>query len=316
MNLKAQMNFESSASYVIARKLMIGAAGTTSEGDWLAREQEFLEELEVQFELESLKASAVAFEYQNSGTDTFLCAVLRPRTSHSGEIARGVQMSLFADDVHRLKSVAQRLKEQYQSALKSSGDPSKDPALALRRRRLQQAKGSGYLTLYTTAEGERMPVGDVHRWMPNAEVVRVCFRVEVIRRNRFRVSIQGVHSSYAFKASATTLAELRRRASAVLFRGSAVCGFEAGCVLLDSVEHGSLLAADVHIDRSWTTGQIGRWSVHEVPVKIVETDRAEYFGQLEIPGVDTAVLPVTTQRVGEFGDARNDGEAEDGQFAA
>jgi len=316
MNLKAQMNFESTASYVLARKLMIGAAGTTSEADWLAREHEFLEELEVQFELESLKASAVAFEYQNSGTDTFLCALVRPRTLHSGEIARGVQLSLFADDVHRLKSVAQRLKEQYQSALKSSGDPSKDPVLALRRRRLQQAKGSGYLTLYTTAEGERMPVSDVPRWMPNSEVVRVCFRVEVIRRNRFRVLIQGVHTSHAFKTSTTTLAELSGKTSAVLFRRSVVCGYEAGCVLLDSVEHRALLAADVHIDRSWATGRIGRWSVHEVPVKIAETDRAEYFGQLEIPGMDTAVLPVATQQVGEFGDARNDGEAEDGQFAA
>jgi hypothetical protein len=316
MTSKAQMDLESSKRHVIARKLMIGAAGTTSEADWLAREQEFLEELEVQFPLESLKASEVAFEYQNSGTDTFLCALLRPQTSPTEEITRGAQMSLFIDDVYRLKSVAQRLKEQYESALKSSGDPSKDPVLALRRRRLQQAKGSGYLTLYTTADGERMPIGDVPRWMPNAEVVRVCFRVEGIWRNRFRVRIQGVHSSDTFKASATTLAELRRKRSAVLFRGSAVLGYVAGCVLLDSVDNGALLAADVHIDRSWATGQIGRWSVHEVPVKIAQTDRTEYLGQQEIPGMDAAVLTMATQQLEEFGEARNDGEAANGQYVA
>lgn len=152
--------------------------------------------------------------------------------------------------------------------------------------------------------------------MPNAEVVRVCFSVEVIWRNRFRVRIQGVHSSDTFKASATTLAELSRRKSAVLFRGSAVIGYVAGCVLLDSVDNGALLAADVHIDRSWATGQIGRWSVHEVPAKITETDRAEYFRQQEIPGMDTAVLTMASQQVEEFGEAKNDDEADNGQFVA
>jgi hypothetical protein len=102
----------------------------------------------------------------------------------------------------------------------------------------------------------------------------------------------------------------------LLFRESAVFGYMAGCVLLDSVDNGVLLAADVHIDRRWATGQIGRWSVHEVPVKIAQTDRAEYLGQQEIPGMDTTVLTMATQQVEEFGEAENDGEAEDGQFAA
>jgi len=260
--------------YVFAMRRMLCVDTTTSEGDWADRKDDFLAELKAQFPLEQLAASKVSFDFFTSSQGVGIRAFLQ-RTPQSLLLTEdGIAPALdpFEADKELIKRSAAQLREEFEEALKGGADPAVDAALARRRWLITEYKASKELLLFTSPDGERMPLHDVPALLPHSLVVQIEFGVDGMERDECKVQIQRIEmvTGASVHVGDQRLAMLKKKVK--LIRTRSAKGVKAGAVFALGLDALIPLRVNARIDFCWIDGSVKRWSVFDSPVLAVPTD--------------------------------------------
>lgn len=253
--------------YLFARRPMLGIGTITSDIDWEGRKNDFYDILRIQFPLGQLRASEVIFDYSTSESGVAIRAFLQ--RSAQGLLwlpePENFASDPFEEDVRLIKEAAKSIREGFEVALKGSDDPALNPNLARRRALIEQVRSEGSLLLFSSPEGERMPLGEVPKWMPHALVAEADFCVEQIRRNVCRVRALDLKVSTDGPPDIREFRLTHLQGKVDLYREDWAKGEIAGAVFSKALETGALLRARVQLSFSWVDGTPKQWSIHGLP---------------------------------------------------
>lgn len=258
--------------HLFAVRLMLGIGTITSSEDWAGRIEDFHDFLRGQFPLGQLRASVVRFDYRTTESGVEIRAFLQraPQGVLWSSVSDELALDPFDIDVKTINEVAKSLREDFEVALKGSGDPALDPTLARRRALIDRWSPEGRIPLYTTPEGEFMSVGEVRKWMHHAPEFEAFFSVEVIRRNVCRVLDLDLKVPMDAPPALREIRMANLQGKIDLYREEWAKGEIAGAVFSKALETGALLRARVQLAFSWVDGTAERWSVHVLP-ELVES---------------------------------------------
>lgn len=254
-------------SYLFARRPMLNIGTITSDVDWEGRKDDFYDILRIHFPLGHLRASEVIFDYATSESGVDIRAFLQRSAQALLWLPESESFASdpFEEDVRLIKEVAKNIREGFEVALKGSDDPALNPNLARRRALIEQARSEGSLLLFSSAEGERMPLGEVPKWMPHALVAEADFCVEQIRRNVCRVRALDLKVSTDGPPDIREFRLTHLQGKVDLYREDWAKGEIAGAVFSKALETSALLRARVQLAFSWVDGTAERWSIHVLP---------------------------------------------------
>lgn len=257
--------------HLIARSVLAGADATFSEGEWEDRKAAFHQTLCEQFPINKLRASVIEFDYEMKAGLVFICAHLTRSRQGLLDLRDGGDKHQvpFYQEVAMVERARASIRDLYESSLKSDADPSVDSELAHRRKQIAAARKAGSpptLTIYTTVDGEDIPLDSAGRWLPHARMARVTFKIDGLSRRRCRVRVQSVILvSRDSDGVSTDLSVPTHQVDIV--RDQNALGEAAGQVLSSAMERQVYLQSTILLEFSWVDGALARWTLCEVPTE-------------------------------------------------
>lgn len=254
-------------AFLFARRPMLNIGTITSEVDWEGRKDDFYDILRIHFPLGQLRASEVIFDYATSESGVDIRAFLQRSAQALLWLPESESFASdpFEEDVRLIKEVANNIREEFEAALKGSDDPALNPNLARRRALIVQSRPEKSLLLFSSPEGEWMPLEEVPKKMPHALVAEASFCVEQIRRDVCRVRAFNLKNSADGSPQTREFRMRHLQGKVDLYREDSAKGEIAGAVFSKALETRALLCARVELVFSWVDGTPERWSIHGLP---------------------------------------------------
>ncbi|MBA4212619.1 MAG: hypothetical protein C0449_05985 [Polaromonas sp.] len=231
----------------------------------------------VQFTFEMKDDSLVAFAY------LVPCYQRRPSLSGFSDS----DGDLFLGDIKLIEDARLLLREDYETALKSDADPRTDPVLADRRSQIWKARRRGSLTIYSTVEGEDLPLGSEDKWMPHARMSKMIFTVDRIARTECRVFVRSLVAVERESGKCSSTVDLPK-GRVDIERDQLALGWAVGQKLSKAMEERTVLQADIRLEFSWIDGTLGRMTLLEAPVEYLDLVESSNADALQLHSTNTA----------------------------
>ena len=267
--------------HLLAQRILAGDGAKFDEKELEERKENFLDTLCEQLPIERMLASKVQFTFEMKDDSLVAFAYLVP--CHQ----RRPSLSGFADndddpflaDIKLVENARLLLREDYEIALKSDADPRTDPLLADRRSQIWKARRRGSLTIYSTVEGEDLPLGSEDKWMPHARMAKMIFSVDRISRTECRVFVRSLVAVNREGSTCSPTVDLPK-GRVDIDRDQLALGWTVGQKLSKAMEERAVLQADIRLEFSWIDGALGRLTLLEAPVELaVDSSKAETLHQ-------------------------------------
>lgn len=257
--------------HLVARQVLAGSDTSLSEGEWEDRKADFHKTLCDQFPINKLRASVIEFDYETKESKVFISAYLvRSRQGWLNlRSSEGKQHDPSSIDIAMLEEARPGIRDLYEIALKSYADPSSDPDLAHRRKQIWASRKAGSpptLTIYSTVDGEDLPLDSIGRWLPHARMARVKFKIDRLSRHKCRVRIHSM-TLVDQEVDDVGLALSVPTHHVDLVRDKSALGEAAGRILSSAMERQVYLESNVLLEFSWVDGALARWTLCEMPTE-------------------------------------------------
>jgi hypothetical protein len=289
--------------HLLAERRLAGEGAEFSQKELEEKTKNFLETLCEQLPIEKVLASTVQFIFDVKGDSLVAFAYLVPRDQRQPSLPGflGKQGDAFLEDIKLIEEARLVLREDYETALKSDADPRTDPVLADRRSQIWKARRRGSLTIYSTVEGEDLPLGSEDKWMPHARMARMIFTVDRTAKYEFRVRVLSL-LMVAREGDECSPTLTLPKGQVDIDRDQLALGWTAGQILSKAMEESTVLQADIRLEFSWIDGTLGRLTLLEAPVEYLfesgnadtlqphSTDPAE--GEAQEPELEEDESPV------------------------
>lgn len=259
--------------HLVARQVLAGSDTSLREEEWEDRKAEFHKTLCDQFPINKLRASVIEFDYETKASKVFISAYLvRSRQAWLNlRSSEGKQHDPFSIDIAMLEEARPGIRDLYESALKSDADPSSDPDLAHCRKQIWASRKVGsppMLTIYSTVDGEDVPLNSIGRWLPHASMARVTFKIDRLSRHECRVRIRSMTLEDQ-EVDDVDLAPIFPTRHVDLVRDQSALGEVAGRLLASAMERQIYLESNVLLEFSWIDGALARWTLCEMPTEML-----------------------------------------------
>ncbi len=264
-------------SHLLAKRILAGDGAKFDDKELEAKQENFLDTLCEQLPIEKMLASKVQFTFEVKDDSLVAFAYLVPcyqrRPSLSGFADN--DGDAFLADIKVLEDARVHIREDYESALKSDADPRTDPLLADRRRQIWRSRRRGSLTIYSTVEGEDLPLGSEDKWMPHARMAKMIFTVDRIARTECRFFVRSLVAVNREGGTSSSTVDLPK-GRVDIDRDQLALGWAVGQKLSKAMEERTVLQADIRLEFSWIDGALGRLTLLGAPVEyVVESVNAE-----------------------------------------
>lgn len=256
--------------HLLAERRLAGEGAEFSQKELEEKTKNFLETLCEQLPIEKVLASTVQFIFDVKGDSLVAFAYLVPRDQRQPSLPgfSGSQRDAFFEDIKLIEEARLELRENYETALKSDADPRTDPLLADRRRQIWTSRRRGSLTIYSTVEGEDLPLGSEDKWMPHARMAKMIFTVDRIARTECRVFVRSLVTVDREGGTCSSTGDLPK-GRVDIDRDQRALGWTVGQKLSKAMVERTVLQADIRLEFSWIDGTLGRLTLLEAPVEFV-----------------------------------------------
>lgn len=263
--------------YLLAERRLAGEGAEFSDDELEDKKKDFLETLCEQLPIEKVLASKVQFIFDVKDDSLVAFAYLVPRDQRQPSLPGFLenQGDTFLEDIKLIEDARLALREHYEIALKSDADPRTNPLLADRRSQIWKARRRGSLTIYSTVEGEDLPLGSEDKWMPHARMAKMIFTVDRIARTECRVFVRSLVAVDREGVTCSSTGDLPR-GRVDIDRDQLALGWTVGEKLSKAMEERTVLQADIRLEFSWIDGTLGRLTLLEAPDEfVVDASNAE-----------------------------------------
>ena len=263
--------------HLLAERRLAGEGARFDAEDLEARKKDFLTTLCEQLPIERVLASKVLFKFETRDDGLVAYAYLVPCNQRRPSLPgfSGDQGDPFLADIKLIEDARLVLREDYETALKSDADPRTDPVLADRRSQIWKARRRGSLTIYSTVEGEDLPLGSEDKWMPHARMAKMIFTVDRIARTECRVFVRSLVTVDREGGTCSSTVDLPK-GRVDIDRDQLALGWAVGEKLSKAMEERTVLQAEIRLEFSWIDGILGRLTLLGAPDEfVVDASNAE-----------------------------------------